>query len=77
MGLGPLALCTESSDLLGRASYCVGAFASQYSCVLEPLPDFTRGGRGGEGEGEGNRLAPSERHCPSIFAFILALSSPE
>jgi hypothetical protein len=46
------ALCTEFSGLLGlgcASSYHVGASASQYSCVPEPLPDFPRGG-GGEGK---------------------------
>lgn len=40
-----------SSDLRGRASYYVGDFVSQYSCVPEPLPDFTREGTGRESVG--------------------------
>lgn len=70
-GAGPRVLCTESSGLLGRASsYCVGASASQYSCVPEPLPDFTRAG-GGAGI---SRLLRA-RLCPRTSASVLALSS--
>lgn len=65
------ARCVESSGLPGRASsYCVGASASQYSCVPEPCLTFLAEGAGREPVRSLGASAPES--LPSSWAWTLS-----